>query len=281
MKQLSDRIKLNNGYEIPCIGYGTWQTPDGDVAVSAVKCAIEAGYRHIDTAAIYGNEKSVGQAIAESDIDRRELFITSKLWNTERGYDKTLRAFEETMTKLGLEYLDLYLIHWPANAKQFENWDALNLDTWRAMIKLYQEGRIKTIGVSNFLPHHLKSLMETDVVPAVNQIEYHPGYLQDEAVTFCKENGILIEAWSPIGAGALLEDATLVKLAEKYQRSVAQICIRWCLQNGTVPLPKSVTPSRIYENTKVFDFELSAEDVAIINRLPACGGSSHPDRVDF
>lgn len=282
MKKLTDSFELNNGIKIPCVGFGTWQTPDGETAVNSVKAALKAGYRHIDTAAVYGNEESVGRAIAESGVRREDIFVTSKLWNECRGYESTLAAFDETMKKLGLDYLDLYLIHWPANKLQFENWNEINLSTWRAMIKLYREGKIRAIGVSNFLPHHLEPLMQTEVVPAVNQIEFHPGFMQIETVECCKRNGIAVEAWSPLGTGRVLSNETLIGIARKYDKSVAQLCIRWCLQNRTLPLPKSVTPSRIVENTEVFDFIISDEDMAVINAMEYCGGSGHdPDTVKF
>ena len=282
MKSLTDAYVLSNGIKIPCVGFGTWQTPDGEVAVNSVLEALKAGYRHVDTAAAYHNEASVGEAIATCGINRSEIFVTSKLWNKERGYETTLAAFEKTMAELKLDYLDLYLIHWPANSKQFENWDEINLETWRAMTKLYKDGRIKAIGVSNFLPHHLESLMKTEVKPMVNQIEYHPGFMQEETVEYCNKNGILVEAWSPLGCGRMLSNETLKAIAAKYNKSVAQLCIRWCLQNEVLPLPKSVTPSRIVENANVFDFEISAEDMATINAMEYCGGSGHnPDTVDF
>lgn len=282
MKSLSSPMKLYNGYEIPCVGFGTWQTPDGQTAVSAVKAAIEAGYRHIDTAAAYGNEASVGQAIRESGVSRSELFVTSKLWNTQRGYDKTIAAFEQTRKDLQLDYLDLYLIHWPASEHQFANWEEINYDTWRAMIELYQAGKIRAIGVSNFLPHHLVPLMESAVKPMVNQIEFHPGQMQKSTLQYCQTNQILVEAWSPLGTGRMLSNPLLQEIAGHYQKSVAQLCIRWCLQNDVLPLPKSVTPKRIIENAQVFDFEISAEDMATIDAMPYFGGSGlHPDQVDF
>lgn len=274
---------LNNGVTIPEIGFGTWQTPDGATAVLAVQSALENGYRHIDTAAIYGNEKSIGQAIADSGIDRKELFITSKLWNSERGYESTLKAFDKTLSDLQTDYLDLYLIHWPANAKQFSDWKQKNADTWRAFETLYQDGKIKAIGLSNFMVHHLEALLETATVkPVINQIEYHPGYLQMEVVAFCKANDILIEAWSPLGTGKMLNDPTLLEIASNYNVSVAQLCIRWCLQNGTLPLPKSVTPERIKQNLNVYHFEISESDMKRIDALPYIGGSGLlPDEVAF
>ncbi len=190
MKTLQDSFVLNNGVKIPCVGFGTWQTPDGETAVAAVREALGVGYRHIDTAAAYGNEVSVGEGIRASGLARSEVFVTSKLWNTERGYDKTMAAFEKTVSDLGLDYLDLYLIHWPASANQFENWQDINLSTWKAMTELYKAGRIRAIGVSNFLPHHLHALMESEVQPMVNQIEFHPGQMQEETLQYCKEHGI-------------------------------------------------------------------------------------------
>ena len=282
MKSLNDTFRLSNGYEIPCVGFGTWQTPDGDTAVMAVSEAIKAGYRHIDTASCYENEVGVGQGIKASGIEREKLFVTSKVWNTERGYEKTLAAFEKTLSDLGLDYLDLYLIHWPASSSQFDNWEELNLETWRAMTKLYKTGRIKSIGVSNFLLHHLEALMKTEVPPMVNQIEYHPGLTQTETVDYCKRHNILIEAWSPLGTGRMLNNESLKVIADKYGKSVAQLCIRWCLQNDVLPLPKSVTPSRIAENADGFNFEIAEMDMERINSISYFGGSGlHPDKVTF
>lgn len=279
---LKDTFTLNNGYNIPCIGFGTWQTPDGETAVNSVIEAIKSGYKHIDTAAIYGNEKSIGKAIKESGINRDELFITSKVWNKDRGYKTTLAAFEKTINDLQIDYLDLYLIHWPASANKFNDWDNINLETWKAMTELYKAGKIKSIGVSNFMPHHLKSLMETEVKPMVDQIEFHPGFMQEETFKYCNDNNILVEAWSPLGTGKMLNNETLKTISSKYNKSVAQICIRWCLQNNALPLPKSVTASRIKENTEIFDFVISDEDMKTINAMEYCGGSGlHPDKVNF
>lgn len=273
---------LRNGYKIPSIGFGTWKIEDGKSSVDSVKAAINCGYRHIDGAAFYGNEKSVGDGILQSGIKREELFITSKVWNSDRGYHKTLAAFDKTLSDLKLKYLDLYLIHWPANAKQFENFDEINLDTWRAMTQLYNEGKVKSIGVSNFMPHHLKALLQTNVPPMVNQIEYHPGHMQQEAVAYCKDNGIVVEAWSPLGRGKVLTNPQLAGIAKKYGKSVAQLCIRWVLQNGILPLPKSVTPDRIAQNLNIFDFKISDEDMAFINSMPPFGHSGlNPDEIEF
>ncbi|MBR5515363.1 MAG: aldo/keto reductase [Clostridia bacterium] len=282
MNKLTDTFKLNNGYEIPCVGFGTWQIPNDELCVGSVVKAVECGYRHIDTAAVYGNEKRVGEAIKNCGVKREELFITSKVWNSERGYETTLAAFEKTMNDLCLDYLDLYLIHWPASAYRFKNWEEINLNTWRAMTELYKAGRIKAIGVSNFLPHHLDALMKTEVKPMVNQIEYHPGQIQEHTVDYCNKNGITVEAWSPLGTGKMLKNEVLVKISEKYNVSVAQLCIRFCLQNGILPLPKSVTPSRIKENADVFSFEISKEDMVKINSMEYFAGSGlDPDTEDF
>ena len=282
MKKLTDTYRLKNGVEIPCIGYGTWQTPSGEVALTAVGEALKVGYRHVDTAAAYKNEASVGEAIRRSGLSREDIFITSKVWNSCRGYEKTMAAFERTMAELGVDYLDLYLIHWPANSLQYSDPDALNLDTWRALTELYKAGRIRAIGVSNFKPHHLEPLMATEVPPMVNQIEMHPGHEQSETVEYCKRHGILVEAWSPLGEGRLLADPTLAAIGEKYGKSTAQVCIRWCLQMGVLPLPKTVTPARMQANADVFDFALSEEDMAEIAALSDYGFSGHdPDLADF
>lgn len=282
MDSLKDCYTLLNGVKIPCIGFGTWKAPDGEIAVSSVRTAIEAGYRHIDTAAGYENEASVGKGIKDSGIPREEIFVTSKVKNSERGYKTTLAAFDKTITDLGLDYLDLYLIHWPASFSRFENWEQINLDTWRAMTELYKAGKIRSIGVSNFMPHHLKALVETEVPPMVDQIEFHTGQMQPETVDYCRNNNILVEAWSPLGSGRMLENPTLAEIAAKYGKSTAQICVRWCMQNGTLPLPKSVTPSRIKENGEIFDFTIDDTDMRKINSMEYCGGSGHhPDKVNF
>lgn len=276
-------IKLNNNVKIPSLGFGTWQTPDGKTAIKTIKAAIESGYTHIDAAAIYGNEKGVGQGINESGIKRDALFVTSKVWNKERGYETTLKAFEKTLQDLQLDYLDLYLIHWPASAHQFKDWKKINSDTWRAMEKMYADGKIKAIGVSNFLEHHLSALLETaKVIPAVNQIEFHPGFMQKDCVLFCKEKNIQIEGWSPLGRGGLFDNALLKTIASKYKKSVAQICIRWAMQHNVIPLPKSTTPQRIKENIEVYDFEILADDMALINQMKNIATSGlHPDKIDF
>ncbi|MBR5533861.1 MAG: aldo/keto reductase, partial [Ruminiclostridium sp.] len=232
MKTLTDVYTLSNGVTIPWVGFGTWQTPDGQVAAEAVKAALAAGYRHIDTASIYKNEAGVGQGIRESGVPREEIFVTTKVWNNKRGYEKTKESVEKSLERLGLDYLDLVLIHWPAVPKYVENWEELNQSTWQALTDLYKEGKIRAIGVSNFKPHHLKALLEVEVKPMVNQIELHPGMTQQETVDLCQEHGILLEAWSPLGCGRLLDHPLWVEMAATYGKSVAQVCSRWCLQKG-------------------------------------------------
>lgn len=274
---------MKNGVTIPSIGFGTWQTPDGQTAIDSICEAVKCGYRHIDTAAAYNNETSVGEGIRRCGVDRSELFITSKVWNTNRGYDDAMAGFEKTMSDLGLEYLDLYLIHWPASKSQFANWKELNAGTWKAMEEQYKAGRIRAIGLSNFFVDHMQALFETaEIMPMVNQIEFHPGLMRPEVVDFCRKNGILVQAWSPLGTGRMLGNEQLGAIAAKYGVSTAQLCIRWVLQNDVLPLAKSVTPARIKQNLDVFGFEISKEDMNIINAMPYFGGSAlHPDEIDF
>ncbi|WP_074994084.1 aldo/keto reductase [Streptomyces prasinopilosus] len=255
-------ITLNNGVTMPQLGFGVWQVPDAE-AETAVAAALEAGYRSIDTAAAYGNEEGTGRAVAASGVPREDLFITTKLWNDDQGYDATLRGFDASLTKLGLDYVDLYLIHWPTPERD------RYVDTYRAFEKLYAEGRVRAIGVSNFLPEHLDRLTgETSVVPAVNQIELHPHLQQSAAREYHAERGIATEAWSPLGQGkGLLEVPAIVAIARKHGRTPAQVVLRWHLQLGNVVIPKSVTPSRIEENIDVFGFSLDAEDLAAISAL--------------
>lgn len=283
MKNEKDTYRLLNGVEIPCIGFGTWQTPDGDVAVNSVRCAIEAGYRHIDTAQAYGNEEGVGEGIRQSGIAREELFITTKLWNNNHSYDLTMRTFEESLRKLGLSYVDLFLIHWPNPAMYRNRWEKANAESWKAMEELYKAGKIRAIGISNFRRHHIEALLKTaEIKPMVNQIRLCPGETQDELVEYCRSQGMILEAYSPLGNGRIFDVTEMKDLADKYGKSIAQICIRWGLQQGYLPLPKSVTPARIADNLKVFDFALSEEDVQLIANLKGCVGlSGDPDKMPF
>lgn len=283
MTSQKDTYTLANGVKIPCLGFGTWQTPDGETAVQAVRCALDAGYTHIDTAQAYGNEASVGKAIRLSGVPREELFITTKLWNSNHSYELTMRSFEESMDKLGLDYLDLFLIHWPNPIAFRDHWQQANAESWKAMEELADAGKIRAIGVSNFLPRHLEALARTArIAPQVNQIRLCPGDTQDETVAYCRERQMVLEAYSPLGTGRIFDVPEMQALAKKYDRSVAQICIRWSLQRGYLPLPKSVTPSRIQENLKVFDFSLSEEDVQLIADLKGCvGNASDPDSRTF
>ncbi|NHC44464.1 aldo/keto reductase [Motilibacter aurantiacus] len=262
---------LNNGVDIPLLGFGVFQIPPDEV-VAPVATALEAGYRLIDTAAAYRNEEGVGRALADSGIPREELFVTTKLWNEDQGYDSTLRAFDDSLAKLGLETLDLYLIHWPSPHR------GLYVETWKALERVYSEGRVRAIGVSNFTQAHLQRLFdETDVVPAANQVELHPELPQDELRAFHEEHGIVTQAWSPIGAGkGLLEHPVVTGLATRVGRTPAQVVLRWHVQRGTVVIPKSVTPERIRSNIEVFDFELSDADMAEVSGL-ASGRRIGPD----
>ena len=282
MNAFTDCHKLRNGVEIPCMGLGTWQT-DGPTTMAAVKTALALGYRLIDTAAAYGNERSVGKSIKESGIPRDEVFITSKLRNAAHGYTATMEAFQMTISKLNVDYLDLYLIHWP-NPIQFRTiWSEANAGTWKAFEELYKAKKIRAIGISNFLPHHIETLMKTaDIAPMVNQLRLCPGVTQTEAVAYCKANNILVEAYSPFGTGAIFSVLEMKQLAEKYKKSVGQICLRWSIQMGFLPLPKSASVIRIKENIDIFDFELSNEDVQYIANLTGCCGvAPEPDTIDF
>ena len=252
--------KLNNGVEMPWFGLGVWQVEEGEDATKSVTAAIKAGYISIDTAAAYKNEESVGKAIRESGVAREDLFITSKLWNGDQGYESALAAFDSTMEKLGLDVLDLYLIHWPVKGKY--------KDSGRAMEKLYKEGRIRAIGVSNFQPHHLDDLLaDAEVVPAVNQIEFHPLLTQNELLDYCAQKGIQVEAWSPLAQGKLFDNEAVTTIAEKYGKSPAQVLLRWVLDKGVVVLTRSVKEERIVDNANIFDFQLTADEVDQLNAL--------------
>lgn len=277
------KMKLVNGVEIPVIGFGTWQVQNGQEAYQAVLCALQNGYTHIDTAAVYGNEESVGKAILDSGIPRERLFITTKLWNQVRGYEETIEAVETSLRKLKLDYIDLYLIHWPNPLKYRDCWEEKNSESWRAMEDLYQMGKIKAIGVSNFLIHHLEALKKTQrIAPMVNQIKLFPGLQQEELCRYCEKEQIVLEAYSPFGTGRIFEVQELKELARKYNKTVAQICIRYAIQKNRIPLPKSVTRERILSNLKVFDFELEEADVAFLDLLPNyVGPLKDIDHIDF
>lgn len=283
MNSLTDRYELYNHVEVPCVGFGTWQAENGRVATAAIRCALETGYRHIDTASAYYNEESVGRAFRESGLARSEVFITSKLWNTDHGYDKTLCAFEKTLGFLKTDYLDLYLIHWPIPFEHQQDWQETLPETWRAIEKIYADKRVRAIGVSNFRPRHLEHILKHGrVKPMVNQIEYHPGFTQPETVEYCHRNRILIQAWSPLAQGRVFDLPLLNDLAKKYDKSLAQVCLRWELQNGINPLPKSVTPERIRQNADIFDFELTDDEMNAIDDLPEYGATGYdPDNFIY
>lgn len=260
IKNIQDTVTLHNGVKMPQLGFGVFKVEEGSQTVESVKKALEIGYRAIDTAAIYKNEEGVGQAIRESGIPREELFITSKVWNSDQGYESTLKAYDESLKRLGLEYLDLYLIHWPVKEKYN--------DTWRALEKLYKDGRVRSIGVSNFHVHHLEDLFaNSELKPVIDQVELHPRLAQPELREFCEKNEIKVEAWGPLGQGHLIDEPTLKHISEKHEKTTAQVLIRWHLQHGIVVIPKSVTPSRIEENANVFDFELSLDEMNQIDAL--------------
>lgn len=279
MKNLQSKTVLNNGVEMPWFGLGVFKVEDGPELVEAVKSAIKAGYRSIDTAAIYGNEKAVGEGIRagikEAGISREDLFITSKVWNSDQGYETTLAAYEESLKKLELDYLDLYLVHWPVEGKY--------KDTWRALETLCKEKRVRAIGVSNFQIHHLQDVMkDAEIKPMINQVEYHPRLTQKELQAFCKEQGIQMEAWSPLMQGQLLDNETLQEIAEKHGKTTAQVILRWDLQNGVITIPKSTKEHRIIANADIFNFELTKEDMEKIDAL----NQNHrvgpdPDNFDF
>ena len=278
MENLSSTRTLANGVKMPCVGYGTWQTPSGEVARDSVRAALELGYRHIDTASAYENEESVGEGIRLSGVRRDEIFLTTKQWTNVRGYEPTIAAAERSLKALGMDYLDLYLIHWPAVAKGTPDWEAINAETWRGFEKLYRDGKVRAIGVSNFLVEQLESLKRnSDVMPMVDQIEFHPGYAQKETVDYCQANGLQVEAWSPLGCGRVLSNALVTEIGAAHGKSAAHVCVRYAMQHGVVPLPKSVHRDRIASNAQVFDFALTDAEMASLDSMPVTGYSGyHP-----
>ena len=272
---LSSTLTLNNGVDIPLLGLGVFRSEEGDETYNAVKYAIEAGYRHIDTAAVYGNEKSVGRAIKDSGIKREDIFITTKLWNEDMRKGRQYEAFEESLARLGIDYVDLYLIHWPVKGEYVKSWKVLE--------RIYKEGRARAVGVSNFHIHHLDDIFAaSDLVPAVNQVECHPELTQVELVRYTQEKGIIFEPWSPLGAGQLIENETLKAIAKKYNKSSPQLILKWGLQRGFINIPKSVHKERIIQNTQIFDFTVSESDMAEIFKLNANKRTgADPDNFNF
>lgn len=275
------RIPLQNGTSIPCMGFGTWKTP-AEQATAAVHAALAAGYRHIDTATSYRNEPDVGRALATSGVPRGEIFLTTKLWNPDQGYQSTLDACQRSLEWLQTDYLDLYLIHWPHDPKYFDNWEEKTAETWLAFEELYKRGIVRAIGLSNFRPRHMEHILSMcTVAPMVDQVEVHPGMPQDEVLSFCRAHDMVVEGWSPLGSGRIFQSPEMQEIAARYGKSVAQIGLRWSVQRGVIPLPKSVNPARIAENADVFDFTLSDEDMARVSAVD-CGWSGlDPDNLVY
>lgn len=283
LTKLTDTYELNNGTKIPIVGFGTWQTPDGDVAEKSVEEAIVAGYRHIDTAFAYQNEKSVGKGIKDSGVARDQLWVTSKLTGSDHSYENAKKAIDTSLNNLGLDYLDLYLIHWPNPVAFRDNWEQANAETWRAMEEAQKAGKIRAIGVSNFRPKHLDALLKiATVTPQVNQIFLNPSDLQPEVVAYNKAHNILSEAYSPLGTGKIFGVEELKTMSEKYGKTVAEVVLRWSLQHGFLPLPKSVHEERIVENTKLFDFAIDEKDMKTIDGLRGVAGlATDPDTITW
>ncbi|MCT2535786.1 aldo/keto reductase [Aquibacillus koreensis] len=272
---LTTTSKLHNGVEIPSLGLGVYKVEDGQSVYDTVMSALEIGYRHIDTASFYENEEGVGKAIRESGIPREEIFVTTKVWNDEQGYENTKQAFQNSLDRLGLDYVDLYLVHWPVPGKYKE--------TWKALEEFYEDGKARAIGVSNFLPHHLEDLLsDVKIRPMINQIELHPQLTQVETREYCKKHDILIQAWSPLGKARYLDDPTLTELAEKYSKTPAQIIIRWEFQSDIITIPKSVHAKRQKENADIFDFELTSDEIKHIDALDQDKRTGpHPDEFNY
>lgn len=281
-----EKFILSNGILHESIGYGTWQIPADESGVAIIRDAIAAGYRHIDTAARYQNEKQVGEAVRTCGIPREELTIVSKVWRSEHGYDNTMRAFEKTMAELGLDYLDMYLIHWPVPVDYKRDSHAIDLSTWRALEQLYKEGRVKVIGVANFMVRHLEPLIQkAEIVPMVDQIEIHPGCLQTEIYEYCKAHEIHLQAWRPIGLGAkgpLITNEAVQRISAEHRKTPAQVLLRWQVQKGITPLPRSSNPGRLRENLDIYDFQLTEQEMTLLDEIPAFAAEGeNPDTFAF
>lgn len=282
MNSIQDSYVLSNGNKIPCVAFGTWKFPEADTTVDIVKTAIDCGYRHIDTAFSYYNEVSVGKAVRTCGLKRNELFVTTKLSNGSHGYENTLKEFEMSMDNLGIDYVDLYLIHWPRPLSIRDRWIELNEGTWKAFEELYNAGKIKAIGVSNFLENHIDAILDrATIAPMVNQLELHPQYVQRDVVEYCKDRRMIVEAWSPLIKGDF-NHPVLIEIAKKHNKSVAQILLRWSIQNGFLPLPKASKKERMLENADIFNFELSEADIEAMKALETLGKTgAHPDTAEF
>jgi len=282
MNDIQDSYILSNGNKIPCVAFGTWKLPEADSTVDIIKTAIDCGYRHIDTAFSYYNEMSVGKAVRTCGLKRNELFVTTKLSNDSHGYENTIMEFEKSMSNLDIDYVDLYLVHWPRPLSIRNSWKELNEGTWKAFEELYKAGKIKAIGVSNFLENHLDAILDTaTIAPMVNQLELHPQYVQRDVVEYCKDRRMIVEAWSPLIKGAF-DHPVLIEIAKKHNKSIAQVLLRWSIQNGFLPLPKASKRERMLENADIFNFKLTEEDIDAMKALESLGKTgAHPDTAEF
>lgn len=272
-----EQIKMINGVEIPVLGFGTYKAADGE---GVLEKAIECGYRYFDTASFYETEEALGRAVAHSGLGRKDFFIASKLWKDEMGYDNALRAFDRSMARLGCDYLDLYMIHWPLPDPDFADWRALDADTWRALEKLYEEGSVRAIGLSNFLPHHIENIRQTcRIMPMSNQLEFHPGYTQEAALRYCMEQGMVVQGWSPLARGRLAGDPLVERIARAHRVTESAVCLRYAVSRGVIPLPKASSKERMMDNLDIFSFTLTPEEIHMLDTMPPAGWSGeHPDR---
>ena len=282
MNSIQDSYVLSNGNKVPCVAFGTWKLPEADTTVDTIKTAIDCGYRHIDTAFGYYNEVSVGKAVRTCGLKRNELFVTTKLSNDSHGYENTIKEFDKSMNDLDIDYVDLYLVHWPRPLAIRDSWKELNEGTWKAFEELYKAGKIKAIGVSNFLENHLEAILDTaTIAPMVNQLELHPQYVQRDIVEYCKDRRMIVEAWSPLIKGAF-DHPVLIEIAKKHNKSIAQVLLRWSIQNGFLPLPKASKRERMLENADIFNFKLTEEDIDAMKALESLGKTgAHPDTAEF